>query len=208
VIARTYATAASPAASAAAPQIPLVLHGIDGRYATALYSAAARTQTLDAVESDLKRVRTALASDAAARAVLETPVADRAAKRAAVAAALGGRPAGADVTKNFFDLLAENGRLGLTVKVAEAFEALMTAHRKEVAVVVTSAKELDSKSLNRLRESIAKSPLVGASSKLLLTNKVDAAILGGLIIEVGDKTVDLSVSSKVAKLDALLKETI
>ncbi len=44
------------------------------------------------------------------------------------------------VTKNFFSVLAENGRLDQTRRIIAAFGQLMTASRGEVAVVVTSAK--------------------------------------------------------------------
>jgi F-type H+-transporting ATPase subunit O len=39
---------------------------------------------------------------------------------------------------------------------------------------------------------------------LIVTNKVKPAILGGLTVEFGDKTIDLSVASKVAKLNKLI----
>ena len=44
------------------------------------------------------------------------------------------------ITQNFFETLAENGRLNETTKVSEAFAQLMSAHRNELPLVVTSAK--------------------------------------------------------------------
>ncbi|KAI9347969.1 OSCP/delta subunit of ATPase [Zopfochytrium polystomum] len=199
---RTLATAAG-----AAPQIPITLHGIDGRYATALYSAAARKSSLETVETELKRIKGAIDKNPSLQAFLETPIADRAAKREGVRQILGSGKYSELVT-NFFDVLAENGRLDQTSKVIASFDSLMTAHRGEVTVVVTSAKELDAKSLSRVRDSLQKSALIQKGQKLIVSNKVDSAILGGLIVEIGDKTIDFSVSSKVAKLDRLLKESI
>lgn len=37
-------------------QIPITVHGTEGRYASALYSAAARAQQIDTVEKDLDEV--------------------------------------------------------------------------------------------------------------------------------------------------------
>jgi F0F1-type ATP synthase delta subunit len=37
---------------------------------------------------------------------------------------------------------------------------------------------------------------------------VDQSIIGGLVVEIGDKFVDFSIATKVKKLDALLREPI
>ena len=43
---------------------------------------------------------------------------------------------------------------------------------------------------------------------LQLTTKVDPAILGGMIVSIGDKYVDMSLSSKINKYTALLKQAV
>ncbi|KAI8833839.1 OSCP/delta subunit of ATPase [Chytriomyces cf. hyalinus JEL632] len=201
VFARSMATAASPV------KIPVVLHGIDGRYATALYSAAAKKNVLEAVESELNKIGGLIEKDVRVQTFMETPIIDRAAKKAGVASILSsGRYS--ELTSNFFQVLAENGRLDQTRKVVSSFQQLMTAHRGEVQVTVTSAKELDTRVFRQLQDILKKSTLIEKNQKIVLSNKVDATIVGGLIIEAGGKTIDLSVSSKVAKLERLLKEAI
>jgi F-type H+-transporting ATPase subunit O len=37
--------------------------------------------------------------------------------------------------------------------------------------------------------------------------QVDASIIGGLVIDVGDKHIDLSINTKIRKMEALLQET-
>lgn len=46
---------------------------------------------------------------------------------------------GGDVLKNFLNTLAENNRLGALEGVCDKFAQLMSAHRGEVELVVTSA---------------------------------------------------------------------
>ena len=76
-------------------------------------------------------------------------------------------------------------------------------------MVVTSAQPLDNRTLSRLESAVTKSAtLVGQGKKLKVTNKVNADILGGLVVEVGDRTIDLSVSSKVAKLNKMLTDSL
>ncbi|KAJ3349123.1 hypothetical protein HDU83_000744 [Entophlyctis luteolus] len=188
-------------------KVPVILHGIDGRYATALYSAASKRNVLDTVESELVKIGSVIGKDPRLQTFLETPIIDRTAKKTGVASILASGKY-SELTTNFFQVLAENGRLDQTKKVISAFQTLMTAHRGEVGVVVTSAKELDTRVVRQLRDTLQKSNLVEKNQKLLITNKVDASIIGGLVIEIGDKTIDMSVSSKVAKLDRLLQEAI
>lgn len=44
------------------------------------------------------------------------------------------------LTKNLFEVLNENSRLDQTAKVLSAYAELMSAHRNELPLVVTSAK--------------------------------------------------------------------
>ncbi|KAG0222995.1 hypothetical protein BGW42_006175 [Actinomortierella wolfii] len=197
-LARGYATASN------AVKIPAVLHGIEGRYATALYSAAAKKQALETVESDLKQVKAVVEKDTKLRAFLENPTINRNEKKDGVKKMLGAGKY-SDLTKNFFDTLAENGRLYDTVKIINSYDTLMSAHRGEVQVTITSAKELDAKDINKIKGFLSKSSYVSPKQTLVVSNKVNPSILGGLVVEFGDKTIDLSVSSKVNKLNQLLQ---
>jgi F-type H+-transporting ATPase subunit O len=75
--------------------------------------------------------------------------------------------------KSFLSTLAENNRLGLLPGVCDKFGELMSAARGELEMVVTSAQQLDNRTLQRLETAVAKSPYVGAGKKLKVTNKVD-----------------------------------
>jgi F-type H+-transporting ATPase subunit O len=94
---------------------------------------------LDTIEADLKKIKAAVDKDPAMKTFLETPILDRAAKKYGVAKLLSGAKYN-ELTSNFFDLLAENGRLDQTNKIISSFSTLLTAHRGEVSVTVTSAK--------------------------------------------------------------------
>jgi F-type H+-transporting ATPase subunit O len=114
----------------------------------------------------------------------------------------------ADTVKNFLHTLAENNRLGLLKGVSEKFVELMGAARGEVELIVTSASQLDNKILSRLESAVSKSRYVGQGKKLKVTNKVNTDILGGLIVEIGDRTIDLSVSSRIARMNKLLTDAL
>lgn len=75
-------------------------------------------------------------------------------------------------------------------------------------MTVTSAAALDQKVLRQLETAVGKSEYVGQGKKLKVVAKVNPDIRGGLIVEIGDRTIDLSVSSKMAKMNKLLHETL
>ncbi|KAG0172565.1 ATP synthase F0 subcomplex subunit OSCP atp5 [Apophysomyces sp. BC1034] len=196
--------------AAAAPQIkaPITLYGLDGRYATALYTAAARQNVLEAVEKDLKQLQSTVSKDKAIQAFLENPTVPRSAKMEGVHALL--KKSGGKVnvlTNNLFETLAENGRLEQTTKIMDAFSELMSAHRNELPMVITSAKPLDKATLNKVTESLQKSNLA-EGKKLLVSNKVKPDIIGGLLVEIGEKSIDLTVSTKLAKLNKLVTDSV
>lgn len=121
-------------------QAPITLYGLEGRYATALYTAAARQNNLEAVEKDLNTFSQAIKKDTAFKSFLENPTVPRATKLNGLSdvAKKVGKPS--ELTNNLLEVLAENGRLNTLDKVIEAYSELMSAHRNELPLVVTSAK--------------------------------------------------------------------
>ncbi|KAK6360389.1 ATP synthase F0 subcomplex subunit OSCP atp5 [Orbilia blumenaviensis] len=202
---RTYATAA-----AADAKPPVALYGIDGTYASSLYIASAKNSTLDTVDKSLKSLKTLLDKDPKLTSVISSPTLSASDKSSLVAEIQKAVP-GASGDKNFknlLEVLAENNRLGLLGGIAEKFGVLMGAHRGEVEATITSAQALDQKTIGRLEAAIGKSKYIQQGQKLKVVNKVNPEVLGGLVVEIGDRTIDLSVSSKIAKLNKLLTDAL
>ncbi|KAL2785734.1 ATP synthase delta subunit-domain-containing protein [Aspergillus keveii] len=200
---RTYAT---PAAQEVKP--PVSLFGVDGTYASALYTASAKSSSLDATSKALINLGAALKADSKLTGILSTPTLTVSDKQAIVTELQ--KVAGADkgdILKNFLATLAENNRLGLLGGVCEKFAALMSAHRGEIELIITSAQELDNKTLNRLEKAVSKSEF-SQGKKLKVVPKVNPDIVGGLVVEIGDRTIDLSVSSKINKLNKALTDAL
>ncbi|KAI1354165.1 ATP synthase delta subunit-domain-containing protein [Xylaria sp. FL0043] len=210
---RTFARSSVRSYAAAATQDvkpPIPVYGVDGTYATALYTAAAKTSTLDPTAKALNALGDLYTKDAKLATVLATPTLSEGDKSAIIAELqkhIGG--AGANETvKNFLATLAENNRLGLLKGIVDKFGELIAASRGEVELVVTSTQPLDNRTLSRLETAVSKSQYVGQGKKLKVRNEVNPEILGGLIVEIGDRTIDLSVSSKIAKLNKLLTDAL
>lgn len=109
---------------------------------------------------------------------------------------------------NFLQTLANNNRLGYLKGVCEKFAELMAAHRGEIELRIISAAPLDNKVLKQLEQSVGKSEYVGQAKKVKTVPIVRPDIKGGLIVEIGDRTIDLSVSARMAKMNQMLRETL
>ncbi|KAJ2515891.1 ATP synthase F0 subcomplex subunit OSCP atp5 [Coemansia sp. RSA 1939] len=194
---RGYATAVSTKA-------PITLFGIDGRYATALFQAAASRNALATVESDLKNIEAQFAKDARLAEVLSSPMLNKAAKEKLIDS-LGKK---SDITTNFFKTLTENNRLNETSRIISAYKSLMEAQRGIVSVVVTSAQSLNGKDLKQIKDTLTKGGLIKDFKEVNVINKTNPSILGGMVVEFGDYTIDMSVSGRLAKLEKLLTDSI
>jgi len=201
---RTYAAAA--ATESVRP--PVALFGLDGTYAAALYTAAVKTSSLDPTAKAVASLANLVQKDPKLATILSAPTLSSADKSAIVAELVKAAGVQDKTVQNFLNTLAENNRLGLLPGVTSKFSELISAARGEVEMIVTSAQALDNKALSRLENAVAKSTYVGVGKKLKVTNKVNPDIVGGLVVEIGDRTIDLSVSSKLAKMNKLLNDTL
>ncbi|KAI0181466.1 putative oligomycin sensitivity conferring protein [Hypoxylon sp. FL1284] len=210
---RTLARAPVRSFAAAAAQDtkpPVAVYGLDGTYATALYTAAVKSSSLDPAARALSSLGDLLSKDAKLTAILTTPTLTEGDKSGIIAELVknAGAAGSNETVKNFLSTLAENNRLGILPGVCEKFGEIISASRGEVELVVTSAQQLDNRTLSRLETAVSKSAYVGSGKKLKVTNQVNPDIIGGLVVEIGDRTIDLSVSSKIAKMNKLLTDTL
>merc|ERR1711934_628240 len=113
------------AAAADAPvEVPVRLHGIDGRYATSLFTVASRKGQLDAVEGDLKSLTGAMASSQALSELVTNPSIPKGAKVAAIED-LTAKAGFSDSTNNLLAICAENNRLGELSDIAIKYDELL-----------------------------------------------------------------------------------
>ncbi|KAL8969947.1 MAG: hypothetical protein Q9183_001753 [Haloplaca sp. 2 TL-2023] len=188
---------------------PVAVFGLDGTYASALYTAAAKTSSLDSTSKSLAALADVFKKDTKLPVILSAPTLSQSDKSQIVQELqrhMGGLDKG-ETVKNFLKTLSDNNRLSILQGVCEKFGTLMGAARGEMDLTVTSAAKLDNKTIQRLETAVAKSEY-SQGKKLKVVSKVNPEIMGGLVVEIGDRTIDLSVSSKIAKMNKLLTDTL
>ena len=173
---------------------------VAGRYARALFIITERRKETVSALDDLKGVRDLLASGSAVSAFLDSPQVRLPDKRKLLAQALEGRCARSVAT--FTDLLLRKKRLGLLPETTDQFEALveqLQGIRRAHVVSAGPLGEADRARLHATLESYTK-------SKIKLTSEVDASLLGGALVRIGDRVVDRSVRTLLEAIGAQLHE--
>merc|ERR1711974_418461 len=166
---------------------PTPVCGTEGRYAAALYSAASKNKALKAMTATLGK-------DAQFAAFLADPSVKKNIKADGVAGACDKLKMDV-LSKNLFVAMAENGRHGLVGPVISSFNTIMAAHRGEVICTVSTAKALAAPMKKEIEATIAL--FLQQGQKSLISYEVKPEIMGGMVVSIGDRFVDMSTASKV-----------
>jgi hypothetical protein len=85
----------------------------------------------------------------------------------------------------------------------DAFTRPLDHLEKQEYVEVVSAIELDGETLDKIKEDVDRA----YGFDIRIKNTVEEPIIGGLIIKIGEKVIDLSVRNKLEDIKAKLKST-
>jgi len=189
-----------------ATEAPVRLHGLDGRYATSLWRVASEKGELAKVDADLASF-TSHSKLPAVQQLCNNPSIPKIAKKQAVADFL--KVCGyTDTTKNMFSVLAENGRLNQTGNIINKFQELQRAAKGEVEVEVILADEISADQKKAVVKALSSEKFAPKGAKLSIQYKIQPEILGGLVINIGDKHINMSVLSRVNQMHNLLMQPI
>jgi F-type H+-transporting ATPase subunit delta len=175
--------------------------GVAGRYASALFELADNAKALDSVAQDLDTFRKLLAESTELRRLIASPVIGRELQGKALLAVLDA--AGIKgLTRSFIGTVAANGRARELPAMAAGFLAELARRRGETTATVTSAVPLTPAQLQQLTDTL-RSVLGGG--KVSVDARVDADVLGGLVVKVGSRLFDSSIRSKLQRLQLAMK---
>jgi F-type H+-transporting ATPase subunit delta len=101
-----------------------------------------------------------------------------------------------EVTLKLLALVTNNGREGAMIEIAKQFIAQLMSHRGIVPVTIISAQQLED---NTKAEILSKINSVVKGTPLI-TEEVDASLIGGFIIRMGDQQIDASVATQLQRM--------
>ena len=163
------------------------------RYAKAIIDIATESNNTTAVNNDMKTIVSAIKESEELKDFLSNPIVNGTVKMNALSEIF---PSLQTETKGLFQLLLANKRFEILSAIATQFNKLFDiASGVEQAVVTTAVPltaELEVLVKNKLKEF--------SSNTISITNVVDASIIGGFVLRIGDKQYNASVANKLQQL--------
>jgi ATP synthase F1 delta subunit len=162
-------------------------------YARALFEAAHEKGRLDSVHEQLGEFADALLASQDLQVFFYSPYFSTAEQKQGLARAL----SGADpLIDNFLEMMIEKRRMPVLGATRARFEVLWEHENRRLPVEVTSAIELDEKTVSEIGRRIGEQ----TGQKVELTSRVDPDILGGIVLRVGNSILDASIRSRLEQL--------
>ncbi|GIV58122.1 MAG: ATP synthase subunit delta [Rhodothermaceae bacterium] len=169
------------------------------RYAQALIDEASQEGQRAAVDADVAMLREVLTTSRELQLFFRNPAISRERKQAAVKALFEGRVA--PLTLRFLHLLIEKRREALIDEVLAAYQDLRNEQEGIVEAEARVALPLDPASEQALVKALERM----TDRRVRVYQKQDPALLGGLVVRVGDTVYDGSVRHQLATLRARLE---
>ena len=170
-------------------------------YAQAIVEAAAEAKCVGEVLGELRTLaHDVLPRVPEAEAVFASPKVPPEEKAALIDKIAKGRLA--PTTVNALHVLARHGRLGILAAVAAAAERLVDEREGRLQATFTTAVALDAAEQARIVADVEKS----LAARLKPTFVVDAGIIGGLVVRIGDTIYDQSVATGLARIGGRLNQ--
>jgi ATP synthase F1 delta subunit len=162
-------------------------------YAEALFDAAKKAGKLDSIKEQLDQFADTLSENREMQLFFFSPYFSSNEKKEGLGKALDGAE---PELVNFLELLCEKHRVPVVFRIRDRFDDLWDTENKRLEVTVTSAVELDPELVKKIGAEIEKQ----TGQTVELQSNVDEKVIGGLVLQVGNKVLDASVRNRLDKL--------
>jgi F-type H+-transporting ATPase subunit delta len=171
----------------------MLKESIARRYSAALFALAKDADAVEATVKELDAFVAALDRDPELLSFYESPVIDRERKQQMLLAALTGS---SELVANFIILLVRKRRENLVRIVARQMHDLLDRESGRENATIETPSALPPDELAALARRLSKV----YKQTIVPQPKVQPSLLGGIVVQVGDRYVDASVSGKLEEL--------
>jgi F-type H+-transporting ATPase subunit delta len=162
-------------------------------YARSLFEAAQDADKFETVREQIGEIADALDEDRDLQVFFFSPNFTSQEKKDGLHAAITDVD---DLVSNFLELLIENHRMPVLFKIRRELDALWDEENQLLPVHITSAVELDDKTVDKIGKQIGEQ----TGKQVEVTADVDPDVLGGLVVRVGNTVLDASIRHRLEKL--------
>lgn len=168
--------------------------GVARLYARSMLEVARESGAEESLYEELRDLAGLIEDDEELASFFASPLVDAAARRDSLETMFRGRAS--DLLVDSLQVVNGKGRLGLMPEITEAYRQELRELRGEIEVEVVTAVELDVAARERLAGLVGE--ITGKTG--ILRERIDADLLGGLVLRVGGAKIDTSLKQQ---LDAL-----
>jgi F-type H+-transporting ATPase subunit delta len=162
-------------------------------YARALFEVATEQDSLDEIHEELGAFADAMNDNRDVAVFFFSPYFSVTEKKEGLHRAVqGATPA----FLNFLEALIERHRMPAIFRIRTEFESLWDEARRLLPVRITSAIRLDSDTVQSLADRIGQE----VDRRVEVSTAVDPAILGGVVVQVGNLILDASIKNRLEQL--------
>jgi ATP synthase F1 delta subunit len=162
-------------------------------YAEALFEVGRDKGRLDPLQQQLGEFTDAMDRNRDLQVFFFSPYLSSAEKQEGIAKAISGAE---PELINFLELLVDKHRMTEIFRIRRQFDELWKHENRRIDVTVTSAVELDPAVVTQIGQEVERQ----TGEKVDLSSRVDADVLGGLVLQVGNMVLDASIRSRLEKL--------
>ena len=159
------------------------------RYAKSLIDLSIERGELDVVYKDMDYLRAVTKQNKEFVAVLKSPIITPDKKQAILEAVTNGKIS--ELTASFNRLLIKKGRESVLPEIARAFIEQYNRYKEIYIVKLTTATPVSDEVK---KEIVDKVKSVSEMKNIELTTAVDENLIGGFVLEVGDRLIDASIA--------------
>jgi F-type H+-transporting ATPase subunit delta len=168
-------------------------------YAETLLRSADRHERVEAVDESVRALSAVLAASAGLRRFLAAPQIEAAGKRTLVREALADRVH--PLALRFLELVIEKHREGMLGEILGAWTELLDARADRQSATVTTAVPPDPEMVARIHAALERA----TGKTIVLEERIDPRLLGGLVVRTGDTVIDGSLRSRLDILHRRLR---
>jgi F-type H+-transporting ATPase subunit delta len=166
------------------------------RYASALFDVVKKQKTGDTTAREVSTLAGIVASHDELRKALESPAVPITQKKAVMDALMKAVGPVSDEVRRMVALLADNDRLTSLPEIARAFDAQLMKAKGTVPAQFVTAVAMPEQTRDALAKALGK--LLGAD--VIVTTRLDPAVVGGVVATVGGTVYDGSVAGQLNRL--------
>ncbi|MDG1718290.1 MAG: ATP synthase F1 subunit delta [Flavobacteriales bacterium] len=175
---------------------------LTSRYAKSLLSLSIEQNSLDKLLSDMNYIKNICSENKDLVLLLKSPVVKTDKKLSILSEIFSSFVS--EITMTFINIITFKKREKYLEGIAESFISLYKIHNNIETVTLTTSHPVDEKTKCEVLDFVKKN----GQQNVEITQEIDEELLGGMIIRIGDKQLDASVSRDIKKLKKLFNKNL